>query len=363
MFKEKKNYMIDDYLIVGQGLAGSCIALQLLKKGKRILVIDQPHANTSSMVGAGIFNPITGRKMVKTWKADVLFPYLQKFYKEIEKESQAQFLNQINIYRPFLDLAEQNEWMGRSTAEDHQSYIEKVHHSPQYQNDLQNEYGGLELKQSGFVDLPIFIHAVRELLKSKNAYLKCEFKEEQLMLNDLGVSYGKYNSENIIICNGEGIADSKLFGWLPYSMVKGEVLEISVSELPEVIYNRGVFVLPKKEQTCRVGATYELNDLTYDATEKARKALVGKLNGLYHAGYQITNQIAGIRSATRDRRPFIGIHPEYSNVGIFNGLGAKGVTLAPYFSKQFVDMLEGNSKLDREVDITRYKSLYYDTND
>lgn len=363
MFKEKKNYMTYDYMIVGQGLAGSCMALQLLKAGKKILVIDQPHANSSSMVAAGIFNPITGRKMVKTWKADMLFPYLQKFYREVEQECQAQFLNQMNIYRPFLGLEEQNEWMGRSTSEDHQRYIENVHHKPQYQNDLKDEYGGLELRQSGYVDLPIFIHSIRELLKSKNAYLESEFREQHLIVNDAGVSYEKYNSKNIIICNGEGIADSKLFGWLPYSMVKGEVLEISVSKLPKVLYNRGVFILPKKERKCRVGATYELNDRTYDATEKARKALVSKLNGLYQADYKITNQIAGIRPATRDRRPFIGIHPEYQHVAIFNGLGAKGVTLAPYFSKQFVDMLEGNGKLDKEVDITRYKSLYYDSID
>ena len=59
MFKEKKEYMTYDYLIVGQGLAGSCMALQLLKRGKKILVIDQPHTNSSSMVAAGMFNPGT----------------------------------------------------------------------------------------------------------------------------------------------------------------------------------------------------------------------------------------------------------------------------------------------------------------
>lgn len=355
--------MTYDYLIIGQGLAGSCMALQLLKRGKKILVIDQPHANTSSMVAAGMFNPITGRNMVKTWKADDLFPYLHTFYQSLEKELQSSFLNVINIYRPFLDLAEQNEWMGRSTSEDHQNYIEKVHHRPQYQSDLKDEYGGLELKQSGYVDLPIFIDTIRERLKKENAYIECEFREELLIINDEGVLYDKYNSNKVIICTGEGIANSKLFGWLPYSMVKGEMLEISVRQLPEVLYNRGVFILPKKDKTCRVGATYDLYDRTYDATEKARKTLVDKLNGLYHSEYQITKQIAGIRPATKDRRPFVGIHPEYPQIGIFNGLGAKGVTLAPYFSKQFVDLLEGGGKLDREVDITRYKSLYYDTND
>ncbi|HNP08097.1 MAG TPA: FAD-binding protein, partial [Cyclobacteriaceae bacterium] len=80
-----------DYIIVGLGLAGACLALQLLKRGKRILVFDTPSKNRASLIAAGLFNPITGKRIVKTWKADEIFSYLFKFYREAEKELQAKF--------------------------------------------------------------------------------------------------------------------------------------------------------------------------------------------------------------------------------------------------------------------------------
>jgi glycine oxidase len=42
---------------------------------------------------------------------------------------------------------------------------------------------------------------------------------------------------------------------------------------------------------------------------------------------------------------------------IFNGLGTKGVSLAPYFSDILVRQLENGVPLTKEVDVTRFKVL------
>jgi len=347
-----------DYMIIGQGLAGSCMALQLLRKGKSVVMIDEPHPNTSSMVAAGLYNPITGRKMVKSWRADDLFPYLHTFYREIEKELQATFIHPINIYRPFIDLEMQNEWMGKSTSEENEYFVENVYHESKHPEDLFDEYGGLEVKKSGYVDLPVFIKSVRARLIKEGLLKQGLFDESKMTIEKDAVKYDGFECKKMIICNGRKAAESTLFGWLPFSLVKGEILEVLVQKSQSVIYNRGVFILPKENGICRVGATYERNDLTNNVTEKGKRALVDKLNALYKCDYKIADQVAGIRPATADRRPFIGMHPEYPHIGIFNGLGAKGVSLAPYFSKQFAEELEGEGQLDSEVNINRYKSLY-----
>ena len=49
-----------DYLLIGQGISGSVLAWQLLKVGKRIVVINNTLANRASSVAAGVYNPITG---------------------------------------------------------------------------------------------------------------------------------------------------------------------------------------------------------------------------------------------------------------------------------------------------------------
>src|SRR5688572_337382 len=103
-----------DFIIVGQGLAGSAVALQLINRGKKILVIDRPIANSSSRVAVGLFNPITGRNLVKTWLADQLFPCFHRFYRDAETLTGKKFFHSLPLYRPFGSIEEQNEWMAKS---------------------------------------------------------------------------------------------------------------------------------------------------------------------------------------------------------------------------------------------------------
>jgi len=114
-----------DFIIVGQGLAGSAVALQLMERNYQILVIDNPSANHSSRIAAGLFNPITGRKMVKTWMADTIFPYLHEFYALAESKSQEKFFYPCPIYRPFVSVEEQNDWMAKSAEPGYTTFIDR----------------------------------------------------------------------------------------------------------------------------------------------------------------------------------------------------------------------------------------------
>ncbi len=129
MGKMKTSKQID-FIIVGQGLAGSALALQLLKRNKKILVIDRIVANSPSRIAVGLFNPITGRHMIKTWMADQLFPYLHQFYQEAEKLTQSRFFYPLSLYRPFATIEEQNEWMAKSADPLYHDYIENIFAKP-----------------------------------------------------------------------------------------------------------------------------------------------------------------------------------------------------------------------------------------
>ncbi|MFN5920895.1 MAG: FAD-dependent oxidoreductase, partial [Bacteroidota bacterium] len=68
------NSKITEYIIVGQGLAGTVAAFSLLKAGKKVLVFDEKREFTASKVAAGMFNPINPKRMVKNWNAEVFIP-------------------------------------------------------------------------------------------------------------------------------------------------------------------------------------------------------------------------------------------------------------------------------------------------
>lgn len=351
-----KNQSSYDYILVGQGLAGSCLAAQLIEKGKRILVIDKIDEHSATRVAAGLFNPITGRHFSKTWKADELFPYLHSFYMHVETVTGKKFFNPMPLYRPFISIEEQNEWMGKSADAQYSNYIEVVHTTSFKSNQVRNELGGLILKQCGYLNTIQFCSAVRSLIQQKGELLEEDFYEEALTIESDAVSYKDYRATKVIFCQGEKAAQSKLFSWLPIRPLKGETLSLETNEQTNTIYNRGVYIVP---DIWTVGATYDVKDTTRTTTHKGFTELKEKLDELICFPYTIKHQSWGMRPTTTDRKPILGAHPEHAAVAIFNGLGTKGVSLAPYFSKVFAEWLENSQPINKEVDIQRYKHYYY----
>lgn len=342
-----------DYIIVGQGLAGSVLALTLMSKGATVVVINQTNPSSSSMVAGGLYNPITGKEMKVTWMADRLFPALHNFYKSAEGLTGATFLYPMPIYRPFLSVQEQNDWMAKSAEPKYSDFVEAIFSSSQYGAHLHDPYGGILLKQGGFLDVPTFLEATKKYLLHHEAYKEEIFQNEALILEADHVKYRETKARRIIYCNGLAVLDSPHFDWLPFRPVKGEILQGSFSKPHNIIFNRGVFVLPYKNNMSKVGATYNWQDLSDLPTEKARKELLEKLEKLMVAPFEIAEQKTGIRPATKDRRPFVGLHPEQKLLGIFNGFGAKGVSLAPYFAEQLAMCMEEKTVIDLEVSINR----------
>src|SRR5688500_14673020 len=160
-----------------------------MQRGKKVVMIDRKHENTATNVAAGLFNPITGRNMTKTWLADLLFPYLHEFYSRAEQLTSSTFFNPMHLYRPFVSIEEQNEWMGKSTDDSLSRYIETVHTSPIESSQVRNEFGGLLLKQCGYLNTISFRQAIREYIKMNAVLLDENFNEDQLVLESDTVQY------------------------------------------------------------------------------------------------------------------------------------------------------------------------------
>lgn len=341
-----------DFLLVGQGLAGTALAYRLKQAGKKIRIIDQPRANNSSRVAAGLFNPVTGRKMVKTWKADALFPVIKPFYQELEKLTESKFLAVMAIYRPFLTIEEQNEWMGHSADPGFEAYLEKIYSESQ-SNYLKDPYGGVMLRNSGWLNINNLLDAMSSYFKEELIVEK--FDESILSREEGHWSYRDLQVNAVIYCNGLGAMDSRFFNFLPFAPVKGEILEVKQDFTPDYVVNRGVFRVHLGNGVHRVGSTYTKHDLDVGPTDVAKTELLEKLTDLVRVPVEgIISHKSGIRPATRDRKPFLGKHPTEVGVYIFNGFGAKGVSLIPYFSEQMVSYLLNDNAIDPEVDIARY---------
>lgn len=340
------------YLIVGQGIAGSLLAYELCKAGYSVRIWNHETENTSSNKAAGIYNPITGRKMVKTWLADELFPPLEAYYFQLEKELLESFIHPKPIYRPFFSHEEQNDWEGRASDQEFVPFIRQLHAKTRHIPGVIDPYGGLELNYSGYVDMPKMLLRLRKFFHDKGIYHSGVFEYSELTINEELVSYKDMKAERIIFCEGPSVSQNPYWNHLPFKHVKGEILEIDANLPKDLILNRSVFVLPKNGHYS-VGSTYDHEHLNHIPSAAGIQNIKNRLSKIFDGEYREVSQSAGIRPATFDRRPFIGFHSKYPLIGIFNGFGTKGVSLVPYFASQLVNYFLGTGEVSPEADIRR----------
>ncbi|GAB3889849.1 NAD(P)/FAD-dependent oxidoreductase [Spirosoma agri] len=350
--------MTADFLIVGQGVAGSVLAWTLDQRGCSVILADDPALPSASGVAAGIVNPLTGRKLVRTWKADELFPFLHQFYSTIEQVLGVTFFHPKNIYRPFRSLAEQQTYLDIIADPDLHQYVSNAVDNQSYSACINNPFGGLEVTQSGWVDLTELTRIIKGYFIRKNQYFEGNVSAADLAIKDDGADWKGIKINKVIFCDGVQARENALFGWLPYNPVKGQILTVAVEKYPiNAIVNQGVFILPIRNGLLRIGATYSWHDLDWETTEDGRAFLESKVSSVLKIPYQIVAQQAGIRPSTKDRRPLVGMHPTQPAIGIFGGMGTKGVSLAPYLAEQFARYLLDGEELESEANISRYVSL------
>lgn len=348
-----------DYLIIGQGLAGTILAHTFLKHDKNIMVVNQTNENSSSKIAAGVYNPVTGMRMVKTWLADDLFDLVPTFYAEIEERLNEFFLVPRLIYKPFINIEQQNDLIAKSADKEFKKYLSIAENSLDtfYKPFVKNKLGACLLKQAGNLKISPMLDSFQKYLKKENRYIEDVINFDELILQDDFVEWKNIKAKKIIFCEGHQATENPYFDWLSFSLTKGEVLIVKIPDLPEEhMFNKGFFILPRGNHEFYVGSSYG-REINLIPSENARRMLTEKLDNLLNVSYEVIEHSVGIRPTVKDRRPFLGLHPEFKQIGIFNGLGTKGVTLGPYFATHFYEHLECGKDLAKEVNILRNYSL------
>lgn len=341
-----------DFILVGQGIAGSLLAYTLIKRGKKVLVFNSPQHSSATRVAAGLLNPFTGKHLQKTWLAEALFPYLNRFYPMLEQEIGQRFFFPRIIYRPYRSTQEQNDWVARSLQ--FGQWLRTDTDEGYYQQYVQAPLGGLETLHGGYIDTNKLLDGLKAYLHKQEAYQERSFAVQQLRLHHEGVEYLDYKANYVIFCEGAHACQNPFFSWLPFKPVKGEILHIQLKVALSFIPNQGVSVVCHPDGFAKVAATYQWEPLDEQISQAARQALTDQSLHILKVPFSVVGQQAGIRPATRSRRPFIGLHPQYRQIGIFNGFGSKGLSLAPFFAKEFYEYIEYRKPLNPAVDILQY---------
>lgn len=345
-----------DYIIAGQGLAGSLCAWFALEKGQKPLVVDPGHVNASSKVAAGMINPVTGKRMVKSWNIDALLPFARQTYRQIEATLDTSLYHEMNLVKLFKSVKQQNDWLAKSGEPDYRDWVASDNVPAHFESLFEVPYGGVELRGAGYLDVQKFLEHFRNFLRQKELLIEDKIDWNAVNCGKDHVSWVEYKASYIVDCQGLGALNNPWFKGLPFSPVKGEILTFTSEALTglNLLVNKGFWILPVGNGVFKTGATYDHENLDEFPTREGRKTLENKLKMHLKVPYEIVDHQAGIRPATFDIRPFVGFHPRNPAVAIFNGLGTKGVSIAPLLAWQLLNHTENDQQIEQEVNISRY---------
>lgn len=348
-----------DFLIVGQGLAGTLLARALDARNLSFRIVDRELPVSSSRVAAGLVHPVTGRRHAKSWMADTFLRFNETYYSELNKEVGQAFYHPLDGLEIASTVKDVNDWTARMEDPGLRHFLAGQFLSDEYEQGLQPAAGKFVMRQCGWMDLPGMLDYFRSKWVREQRMILTEFNPEELELKKDRIRFRDQEASAVVFCEGARARKNPLWSWLPFDPVKGEILTIQVPDLPQQhILFRGMFLVPIGNGLFKAGATYSWHQLDESPSEKGAAELREKLGRLIQVPYRILEHKAGLRPAVKGRRPLIGRHPLHTNVYLLNGFGSKGVMMGPWLTENFTDWLTGKSELLPEVDIVRFETLF-----
>lgn len=332
-----------DLLILGHGLAGACLALSAHLEGKSVFILDRQDRNGASWKAAGLVNPITGRRMTKTWNYDNLFPAVYTFYQRAFQTffpgEAGTFLPARDIFRAVHTIEEQNFFSGKSASPGYENLLEMDIPRNQFPELFENQISWCRVP-GGRLDPRAFLRASESFWLQQSAFRKTEIQPADLCKTQEGnwLYKEEFEAKTVVSCLGIDCP------WLGDEIQNDKGQLYIVKGLPEwgnSVLKTEKFLIPLENGEVLCGSTYEKGQRDWNTTSEGWEEISRDLRPERKAGLEIVDAWAGVRPTTKNRQPIVRkIEP---GLWAINGLGTKGVSLAPFTAAQFLEQLRSEA--------------------
>ena len=347
-----------DFLIIGAGLAGTTLALELLKRRKTVAIIDAPKPNSSSRVAAGIINPVVPKGITTTWKIEDMFPQVFEYYQQWESIFGESFIQRWDFITLHKNQEEFKQWEKRHTHPTVESWIESTA-VPDWLPEEFN-HGASNTRCAGRLQVNQFLELAKNYLINQGVTW---LLDEVDNIDDFNSSHFenkllsqfKYNS--IVFCQGAYGTENPLFPNLFFDPTEGDILTVKIIGLPQqTMLKRGLWLVPLAKDIWLAGSNFIKAGNASTSETETIQALLDQLAAWIPFNIELIDHKRGKRPTVQNRRPYLGKSPlpDKSNCYIYNGLGSKGSSLCSWLSPMMADFLTTHKPLDPEVDIQRF---------
>lgn len=350
-----------DYLIIGQGLAGSFVANYLLERGKSLRIVDTGLRNASS-VATGIINPVSGKRLVYADEFKTLAPLALREYAAMEGS-----LFEQPIVRVLLTEEEEEAWQRREESlrqagicsSPDVAVLRVLDTIVRAYKSAWFVHGG------GRVDTNCVLQHFRTRFEALGIILSGTANTgeltQQIEKQAETISFDGYYFRRVVFCEGWHIRQNPLFRWLPFVFAKGQILRVHLelpprrgdSPLPLMIIG-GKHLSPAGGNRYHFGSSYIWDEIDEETSDITTHKLHEELSALLLAQVQVEEARAGVRSVVRDIKPVVGVHPEYNKVFVVNGLASKGALYAPSMATILVEYMEDGKDIPPAYNVQRF---------
>ncbi|HQV51981.1 MAG: FAD-binding oxidoreductase [Flavobacteriales bacterium] len=339
--------MQNDVIILGHGLAGAVLAEVLQQRGSRIHVFDQRRNGNASLVAAGVVNPIVFKRDIPSWRAGELLPIADTFYRSWQECNGVDLWHPLPMVKVFPTPIERDQWERVMQDTESSPFIAQRPEIDVDQAPVDAPHGYGTVTQAAWLDVPATLSAQRETLIGEGRFTERDVREEEVLIGPDHISIGDVRAHWLVRCTGPF---STAQGLAP---VKGETLLVRIPGLEfKNMVHRRVFILPLGDDVYRIGSTFDWTNVWTGRTVEAREELLGMLRAFVKLPIEVLEHSSGVRPATKDRRPILGRTGRYE--AIFNGLGSRGVLLAPWCAMHLAEHLFEGKEIDPEVSFDRF---------
>lgn len=324
-----------DYIIVGQGIGGTLLSYELMQLGATVKIIDALNYQSASWISGAAIHPISKKHFTTDQARIDRFDYAIQAYDGLSKLIDYQLFTRESLYYFFKDEAEEQSFNDSSNNYEHLKVV-----SPQESTDIQTYFNTTH--HLGKIQPVIQINAValltayRSYLSNQGFLLEETFDFNELKLIENEVVYKNIKAQRIIFATGVAQKLQPYFNELPFTENRGECLLVNIPELSQTaIYHGPTRLIPRGGTQFWCGSNY-----IWEASERLpnpqwRQSQFELLQDWIKVPFEIISHQFAARPTTAGQIPFIGLHPEWNQIGIFNGLGTKGFTDGPYWAHQF----------------------------
>jgi glycine/D-amino acid oxidase-like deaminating enzyme len=342
-----------DVIIVGQGLAGTTLALHLMTAGRRVLVLDAGKPVTASKIAAGLMTPVTGQRLTLSWRVDEFLPYARAFYARIEQETGQIFCHDRMAVRLFSKEAERAVFENRQADSQFRAHLADAAVDAILPGHVADTVLGGFCMNAAQLDVAAFLAAARGLLTVEEATVDWE---QDVAFDADSVTVLGHSAKYVVSCEGFSAALNPYFGFVPFNAAKGDILTLRFkSPVPACSLHRGIWLAPTSDPLVfRLGASYDWAQLDQIPDTAAGAVLEEKLRAFFHVPYEIISHEAAVRPIVRESKALIGFHPAHPQLGYFNALGSKGSLHGPWFARLFSKCLMTGAPVPAEFDVQQY---------